>query len=143
MNLFQISFRSFCCLSCCFLTWQLKICFMLLIIIWRCLSKLTVSYCDACEALMCCFDSASLDAFSHVDKLLWALYCLSFFFCFLIICRMSLLSSALSIDIDESEAHDDVMCHFICFFCFLVLFIMTMMLFLLSAFYRAELWISF
>src|SRR5437762_9110648 len=66
-----------------------------------------------------------INAFSHVSNLLCALYCLFFFFCSLIILKMSLCFFTLLIDVDESETCESVMCCSACFFCIFMLFMTT------------------
>src|SRR5216117_4107825 len=65
---------------------------------------------------------------SHIDNLLCALYCLFFFFCSLIILKMSSCFLTLLIDVDESETCESVMCCSACFFCIFMLFMTTAML---------------
>ena len=128
MNFFQMSSNLLCWLSCCFLIWWLKICFILLISVWRCCSKLIASSCEIHEVLTHCSVDMMINAFSCINDLLCALYCLFFFFCFLIILKMSLHFFALLIDVDESETYESVTCYSVCFFCIFMLFMMMTML---------------
>ena len=132
-----MSFNLLCWFSCCFWVWWLKICFTLLISVWRCCSKLVTSSCEIYEVSTCCSVSMMINAFSCVSDLLCALYCLFFLFCSLIILKMSLCFLTLLIDVDESETHESVTCHSTCFFCIFIFFMM-MIMFFSSAFHRAK-----